>query len=373
MASEEKAQDMIKDFRAFNLRKQDVAYDSEIEYYGDISERYTFIDFSSSETEPLSNLLNDIYHEQYKHLNWLHHDVRGPDYSQRDSELINLDLSIEQKNSRIINVTSRLKESIKEKEEALEYLTEKYSSILSEHKKITLLPFAFYLSDEWVERYEEKDDFFSFESLNISLEELRRRFDVMTKIMKSNSEYKSACAYIRAIVLDELYRPFYFVVFFFKGDNLGSEMPKKIWYQWLDSGGRGERDCDQRGVFYPFDIKHSPKTEDLYGLIINKPENGIRSEYEPKDLYRNFMDKIMGSRYAEKIILLKNNKSGHLAFLRFLARRINRIHPNKALVFSNDFTYLTNKEKKELSNKRKAEKEGDANKGKIKKRKDTNV
>lgn len=365
----DKAPDMMKDFRAFNLRKQDVANASEIEYYGGISERYTLIDFNSSETEPLSNILDDIYHEQYKYMNWLNYRVRGPDYSQRDSESINLDLSAEQKNSRITNITSRLKKSIEVKEEALEYLTQKYNNIISEHKKITLFPFAFYLSDEWIERHEEKNYTFSFESLNISLEELKRRFDAMTKIMKTNSEYKSACAYIRAVVLDECYRPFYFVIFFFKGNDLGNVMPKKIWYQWLDSGARGERDCDQRGVFYPFDIKHSPKTEDLYGLIIHKPENGIKSEYKPEDLYRNIVDEIMGSRYAEKLISLKNNRSGHFAFFRFLARRINRIPPNKALVFSNDFTYLTNKEKKELSNKRKAEKEAEANKLKIKKSK----
>lgn len=367
MASQEKTPDMFKDFRAFNLRKQDVAHEIKLGYYGDISERYTFIDFNSSETEPFSNLLDDIYYEQYKYRTPSYLQTRSPDYSQRDRQLISIVLSNEQKKSSIKNVTEKLKSSITDKQEAEEYLTEKYMSILSEHKKITLFPFAFYLSDRWVKRYEEDDYTFTPEVLKMSLEELKRRFDTIIKTMKSNSEYKTARAYIRTIVFDELYRPFYFVIFFFKGDDLGNEMPKKIWHQWLDSGTRDEDDYDQRGVFYPFDDKYIPEANQRCSLIISKPEDGIRSNYEPLDVYRDFIDEVIGSRYAEKPTSMKNIKSDHLTFFHFLARRINKMHPNKVLVFSNDFTYLTNKEKKEQSDKRKAEKENETNKAKAKK------
>lgn len=355
MAGQEKTPDMFKDFRAFNLRKKDVGYEKKLKYYGDISERYTFIEINISAPEPLSNLLDDIYYRQCNNFSFL--QKCEPDYLKRDGELIMLDLSPEQNNNRIKNLSDRLKSSINEKEEAEKYLIEKYTGVLSEHKKISLFPFAFYLSDEWLECHEEYDSKLSFEALKLSLEELKRRFDSTVKTMKSNIEYSHACAYIRVILLDELYRPFYFVIFFFKGDEWGGEYPKEIWNQWLESADKGERISDQLGVFYPFDEKHIPEMKHCCGLMISKPDDGIQSEYLPIDTYRRHMDKIMGRRYCEKTGPLKNNKSGHLAFFHFLARRINKIYPNKALVFSGDFTYLTNKEKKEQASKRKSEKE----------------
>lgn len=350
-----KTPDMMKDFRAFNLRKQDIGYETKLKYYGDISERYTFIELNSSDPEPFSNLLDEIYCRQYNS-HFLHQ--RGePDYSRRYGELITLNLSPEQSNKRIANLADRLKTSINEKEDAEKYLVEKYLSVLSEHKKISLFSFAFYLSDEWVERHEKSDYRFSFESFQVSLDELKRRFDTMIKIMKSNSEYTHACAYIRVILLDELCRPYYFVIFFFKGDEWGDYFPKEIWYQWLNSAERGARDSDQLGAFYPFNEKHIPEREKRHGLMVFNPGDGIKSEYDPVDVEINFLDEIKGRVCSEKTSLLKDNKSGHLAFFHFLARRINKIHPNKALVFSGDFTYLTNKEKKEQAIKRKSEKE----------------
>lgn len=357
MAGQEKTPDMFKDFRAFNLRKQDIGYETKLKYYGDISQRYTFIDLDFSDPEPFSNLLDDIYYRQYKSYSLLQ---RGePDYSRRYGELITLNLSPEQSNKRVTNLAVRLKASINEKEDAEGYLVERYLNVLAEHKKISLFPFAFYLSDEWIERHEENDYRFSFESFQVSLDELKRRFDTMIKIMKSNSVYTHACAYIRVILVDELYRPYYFVIFFFKGDEWGDDYPKEIWHQWLNSAERGARDSDQLGAFYPFNEKHIPEREQRHGLMVLNPGNGIKSEYKPVDVEISFLDRMKGKVCPEKTSLLKDNKSGHLAFFHFLARRINKIHPNKALVFSGDFTYLTNKKKREQASKRKSEKKRD--------------
>lgn len=363
MVGKKRQLDMMKDFIAFNLRKEDYGYEAKLKYYGDISERYTLIDLNSSGTSDksvsLSNLLDDIYDLQ---LNPPSFPRRGnPNYRYRDQTEILVSLSIEQSNGRSKYLRERLVKSIKDKEDTEQSLNEHYQRLTSQHGSLSLLPFAFYLSYEWVEQHKNLEKKSPQEALKLSTEELKRRFDKIIKKMKSNKRYTPVCGYSRLILVDEDFRPFYLVNFFFEGGDLNHLLISDIWNQWLESRPTNEMEDEQCGCFYYFESQHKPCSNDVPGLVMRSPGNKIRHfENEGGILSDEFP--ILFANYIprfKKLIVkaLTNTPKGHKAFFQLQAMRFNTLGNIRAISFSDDLTYRTAKEKKEKSEKRKANKE----------------
>lgn len=368
MVDKKRQLDMMKDFSAFNLRKEDYAYEAKLKYYGDISERYTLIDLnpsgSSDKSVSLSNLLDDIYDLQFNPPSF---PRRGnPDCRYRDRTKISVSLSIEQSNLRSKYLRERLIKSIKDKEDIEQYLNEHYQRLTSQHGKLTLLPFAFYLSDGWVEQHEDLEKKSPLEALKLSTEELKRRFDKIIKTIKSNKKYTPSRGYSRLILVDEDYRPFYLVNLFLEGEDLNHLLVSDIWEQWLDSRPNNENEDEQHGCFYYFESRYKPRADDAPGLIMSSPGHSIRHFENERDILIDEFPSLVGTyipSFKKHIVkTLTNTPKGHKAFFQLQAMRFNTLGNIRAISSSDDLTYLTAKEKKEKSEKQKEKKEDAANK-----------
>lgn len=368
MKSKDKAPDMMKDFRIFKLRRQDVGYDKGKDvYYGDISKKYTLIDFNSSEIPGEiipSNLLDEIYDLQYNPPSF---PRRGePDYHNRDRNKIMISLSSEQRGRRIENLRGRLLKSISDKENVEKELNEHYKTLTAQHKQISLLSFAFYLSDEWIRQHEEIEYESPLDALKTSSRELKRRFDKIIKTMKSNSAYAPACSYSRLILADEHFRPFYLVNFFFKEGVLNDFFAHDIWHHWMESRPGNENEDEQHGCFYFFDEGHKPKSEDVPGLVMRMPGYFIQHFESDADVASDKLSDLIGEYIPKfkrsKSEILTNDSNGHKSFFHLQAMRYNILNGSRSISSSDDFTYLTAKGRKENTLKNKIIKEKAANK-----------
>lgn len=379
MVDKKRQLDMMKDFIAFNLRKEDYGYEAKLKYYGDISERYTLIDLNTSgasdKSVSLSNLLDDIYDLQLNPPSFPRRT--NPDCRYRNQTRISVSLSIEQSNRRSKYLRERLVKSIKDKEDIEQSLNEHYRGLTSQHGKLSLLPFAFYLSDGWVKQHEDLEEKSPLEALKLSNEELKRRFDKIIKTIKSNKRYTPVRGYSRLVLVDEDYRPFYLVNFFLEGIELNDLLISDIWEQWLKSRPDNEREDEQHGCFYFFESQHKPHAEDVPGLIMRSPGHSIRHFENEGGILIDEFSSLVGSyvsSFKKRIVkALANTPKGHQAFFQLQAMRFNTLGNIRAISFSDDLTYRTAKEKKEKADKRKTKKEDAANTEVKKKNKRTQV
>lgn len=344
--------DMMSDLRAFELRKKDTGRKVKLLTYGEISDRYTFICFDDNlicndcpqtlltlKAEKLradkgldnkrSNMpfdfLDYLYMEQKKDSE-THHRVN---FQRKDRCNINIDLTLKQE--------EWLKKSVADKEDTANYLCEKYKALLAEHKKITLLPFAFYLPDDWIQKHEDPHtQIFSHDALKTSLEELQRRFDEMTKKLKQQAKYDPACAYTRLILIDENFKPFYLVNFFFNVDDLNAHFAEDIWFEWLATSGSPDKEKEM-AVFYAFDDEHKPHRSEVRGLMFHVPEAGITSLYDAQG--DNAWKILLTADEYNSPEPLKNDRKRHEQFFRLQAQKYNTIPGSRAKVFSDNFTY----------------------------------
>ncbi len=334
--------DMMDDLRVFKLRTKDTGRKVHLLTYGDISQLYSFICFdekirfsvkqsrnpSAENTIPF-DFLDDIYHMQRTNYGDM---IRRARYDKRNDYEIDVRLTHAQQDW--------LKESVAQKEETEKYLCDQYDELLKKYKKITLLPFAFYLPDDWIQEHGNRNSMkFSFNAIRASLAELKRRFDKMIKTLKSRSEYEPACAYARLIFLDEKFRPFYLVNFFFRGDDLNSFFAKNIWHEWLKTRCFNHDSENESAVFYCFERTLNPAREDVRGLRYGRPEEGISSLYTEWDSYDEDIMNIVPDPYRKRHVRLKNNRKGHESFFRFQAQKYNPIPGVRAKTLSDNFTY----------------------------------
>ncbi|MFJ5406356.1 hypothetical protein [Pectobacterium punjabense] len=335
--------DMMDDLRVFKLRLKDTGRKVHLLTYRDISQLYSFICFDENIRFPAKqrrtpsagnnipfDFLDDIYHRQ--RTNYGDSNVRVR-YDKRNDYEIDVCLTSAQKDW--------LKKSVAEKEETEKYLCDKYDELLKKHKKITLLPFAFYLPDDWVEEHENNNSMkFSLNAIEVSLEELKRRFDKMIKTLKSRSEYDPACAYTRLIFIDEKFRPFYLVNFFFHGDDINNFFAEDIWSEWLNTRDSKNKE-NERAVLYAFDSEHKPCRDAVKGLYFSRPDEGVISKYDTSDI----VDYIINLNITQPN-LIKNNRKAHEDFFRIQAQRYNSIPDSRAKTFSDNFTYTPSTKKK---------------------------
>lgn len=363
MVDKKRQLDIMKDFIAFKLRKEDYGYEAKLKYYGDISERYTLIDLNTSgapdKSVSLSNLLDDIYDLQLNPPSFPRRT--NPDFRYRDRTPILVSLSIEQNNRRSKYLRERLVKSIKDKEGIEQSLIEHYQELTSKYGKLSLLPFAFYLSDGWVKQHEDLEEKSPLDALKLSTEELKRRFDIIIKMIKSNKRYTQMRGYSRLILVDENYRPFYLVNLFLEDGNLNDLLISDIWEKWLKSRPDNEREYEQHGCFYYFETQYKPCTEDVPGLVMRSPGHSIRHFENERDILLDEFPSLVGDyipSFKKRIVkALTNTPKGHKAFFQLQAMRFNTLGNIRAISFSDDLTYRTAKEKKENSEKRKAKKE----------------
>ncbi|WP_148244426.1 hypothetical protein [Enterobacter asburiae] len=334
--------DMMSDLRAFELRKKDTGRKVKLLTYGEISDRYTFICFDENvirNDQPQTSLTRnsagknkvpiDFLDYLYTEQKIRYEGRQRINYRNRDLCKINVGMTIAQE--------EWLKKSVADKEDTASYLCEKYKSLLAEHKKITLLPFAFYLPDDWIQKHEDPHtQIFSHDALKTSLEELQRRFDEMTKRLKQQAKYDPACAYTRLIVIDEKFKPFYLVNFFFSVDDLNAHFAEDIWFEWLATSSSSKKE-KELAVFYAFDDEYKPDRNDVEGLMFHVPEAGIISLYNAQG--DNAWKILLTTNQYSSPEPLKNDRKRHEQFFRLQAQKYNTIPGSRAKVFSDNFTY----------------------------------
>ncbi|HEM8022685.1 TPA: hypothetical protein U2M00_005126 [Enterobacter ludwigii] len=341
--------DMMDDLRAFRLRKKDTGRKVSLLTYGEIIASYTFICFDEKVigNQQPQTLLNRNSVEKNKipfdFLDYLYTEQKASRVGHQRGRLrekerceINVGMTVEQE--------EWLKKSVAEKEDAATYLCDKYKALLAEHKKVTLLPFAFYLPDDWIQKNEEpRTKIFSHNALKISLEELQRRFDVMIKKLKQQSKYDPACAYSRLILIDENFKPFYLVNFFFSVDDLNAHFAEDIWHEWLATSSSSNKENEQ-AVFYAFDDEHKPDRNDVRGLVFHVPEGGINSLYDAQG--NDALKILFTNDEYNSPEPLKATRKRHEQFFRLQAQKYNTIPGSRAKVFSDNFTYSSSGKRK---------------------------
>ncbi|TKY80865.1 hypothetical protein EDI29_18545 [Pectobacterium polonicum] len=335
--------DMMDDLRVFKLRSKDTGRKVHLLTYGDISRCYSFICFdekvlfsarwkdvfSKGDNIPF-DLLDDIYYKQRTHDGKRNIRLR---YDERNDHEINVLLTYAQE--------CWVKESVAQKEETEKYLCDKYDTLLKKHKKITLLPFAFYLADDWEEQNGVSlSRKFSVNVIKLALEELQERFDKMIKTLKSHSEYEPACAYTRLILLDEQFRPFYLVNFFFRGDDISDFFAKDIWEEWLNTRCSRNKE-NERATLYAFEHEHKPCRNDVEGLLFSRPDRSIFSIHDEDEIIKKLLNFDINNFGT-----VKNNRKSHENFFRLQAQKYNAIPGSRAKTFSDNFTYTLSAKKK---------------------------
>ncbi|HDR2619485.1 TPA: hypothetical protein QCI71_000316 [Enterobacter chuandaensis] len=348
--------DMMSDLRVFRLRKKDTGCKVKLLTYSEISERYSFICFdenvisndhpqtiltrnSAGKVKVPFDFLDHLYSEQK-----MYHEGGRQRINYRDRDLckINVGMTIAQE--------EWLKKSVADKEETASYLCEKYKVLLDEHKQITLLPFAFYLPDDWIEKHEDpRTGTFSLDAIKTSLLELQRRFDEMIKKLKQQAKYDPACAYTRLIIIDEKFKPFYLVNFFFNTDELSAYFTEDIWFEWLATSSTSDKEKEQ-AVFYVFDDDHKPDRNDVAGLVFHTPEKGIISLYNTSN--ERIIKKILTQRKNRRPEPLKTPRKRHEHFFHLQAQKYNTIPGSRAKVFSDNFTYAPSGKRKKTDSKK---------------------
>lgn len=347
--------DMMSDLRAFELRKKDTGRKVKLLTYGEISDRYTFICFDENvirNDQPQTSLTRNSAGKNnipFDFLDYLYTEQKiryegrqRINYRNRDLCKINVCMTIAQE--------EWLKKSVADKEDTASYLCEKYAALLAEHKKITLLPFAFYLPDDWIQKHEDpRTERFSHDALAKSLEELQRRFDEMTKKLKQQAKYDPACAYTRLIIIDEKFKPFYLVNFFFRVDDLNAHFAEDIWFEWLATSSSANKE-KELAVFYAFNDEHKPDRNDVAGLMFHAPEAGVTSLYDAQG--DNALKIILTTDAYDTPEPLKNDRKRHEQFFRLQAQKYNTIPGSRAKVFSDNFTYSPSGKRKKTEGKK---------------------
>ncbi|MDV2901528.1 hypothetical protein R0H17_07785 [Phytobacter diazotrophicus] len=341
------------DFRVFDLRREDLAYERPNQKWGDISLQYFFAGFERLEDDALSgknekslarfrmfDLLDQLYRSQAtsdgREFRRLNMEIR--DYQPIRSE------QIDKKWKDV------LVKAISEKEKALSYLSESYRSVVKKHRQVEMLTLGFYLPfDEGEGNIRRiKDD----THFRLQLGELERRFTLLRKRIIADPLYKSACGYSRVILINARFEPFYLVNFFFKKnpDSLVDGLVSSdIYSKWVKSG-KQEYSSYEQVDYYRLNgasLLYEPKTSRLF---VRRPERIVDVGQFPVSV----------SSVSSKKITFDNNHKGYLALFRLQAQIYNVIPGTRTLTCSDDFTYINSAEKK----RRKAKKSDSKKKSK---------
>ena len=331
------------DFRVFDLRREDLAYERSDQKWGDISHQYFFVGFERMEDDEQSSksekrlsrfrmfdLLDKLYLNQATSDG---REFRRPKVKLRDSRPIESEL-IEKK------WKDTLEKAISEKEKALSYLSESFIRILKKHRQVEMLTLSFHLPfderdgqlSQNISR--EKDD----SRFRLQLSELERRFSFLRKRIIADPLYKAACGYSRVILINARFEPFYLVNFFFKkhpDSRIDGLVSSNIYKKWLQSGKK-ENKSGELVEYYCLKDASRPYVPDESGLLIPRPDRVTD--------VGQFSDPI--TLVSSEEPRFENNRKGYLAFFRLQAQIYNVIPGARTLTCSDDFTYINAAEKK---------------------------
>jgi len=336
------------DFRVFDLRREDLAYESPNQRWGEISHQYFFVGFERLEEDErpgkdekfkarfrMFDMLDKLYLNQATSDG---QEFRRPKTKFRDSQPIHSE-QLEKK------WKDALVKAISDKEKALSYLSENYRKVVRKHRQVEMLTLCFYLpldkGEKMLNIRRKKDD----SRFRLQLAELERRFTLMRKRIIADPLYKAVCGYSRVILINARFEPFYLVNFFFKkhpDSRIDSLVSLDIYRKWVQSGKKENKSGEQVG-YYCFKDASRPHVPEYSGLFIRRPDRVID--------VGQISDPILFVLSEER--KFENNRKDYLAFFRLQAQIYNVIPGARTLTCSDDFTYINAAEKK----RRKAKKE----------------
>ncbi|HCD7254649.1 TPA: hypothetical protein NDZ05_004209, partial [Citrobacter farmeri] len=175
---------MWDDFRVFDLRREDRAYEKPQKNWGEVDAQYSFFHFSEKKLPcEIHDLLTLMYKEQSISGN---REFAKPHARFRDKKEIKSE-QISNKNKKL------LASSINDKEQALTYLTTHYHEMDKKSRPIEMLTLAFCLPDSWQGEEKIQAKVKQYELFSPALNELKRRFTILKKKIISDRLYEAAC------------------------------------------------------------------------------------------------------------------------------------------------------------------------------------
>ncbi|MFJ5375902.1 hypothetical protein ACIPSX_00890 [Pectobacterium sp. CHL-2024] len=324
---------MWDDFRVFDLRREDRAYEKPQKNWGEVDAQYSFFLFSGKKLPcEIHDLLTLMYKEQAVSGN---REFAKPHARFRDKKEI--------KSEQITNKNKKLlASSINFKEQALTYLTTHYHEMDKKSRPIEMLTIAFCLPDNWQGEEKIRAKVKQYELFPQALNELRRRFTILKKKIISDRLYAVACGYSRLILINDKFEPYYLVNFFFRKnkDNIvDGNIPLDIYDKWIDSGEKKNRQ-HERVYYCLFENASRPEIESNDRLFVLSSQAFLEScRAVPDDITLILTKNTNG--FSEG-----NNRKGYLRFIRLQSQIYNAIPGVRSLSSSTEFTYL-NAEKRE--------------------------
>nr|WP_302824652.1 hypothetical protein [Hafnia alvei] len=324
---------MWDDFRVFDLRREDRAYEKPQKNWGEVDEQYSFFHFSEKKLPcEIHDLLTLMYKEQEVSGNreFVKPHARFRDKKEIKSEQISDEMK------------KRLASSINDKEQALTYLTTHYHEMDKKSRPTEMLTLAFCLPDNWHGEEKIRAKVKQYELFALALNELKRRFTVLKKKIISDRLYAAACGYSRLILINDEFEPFYLVNFFFKKNKnnvIDGNIPLDIYDKWIDSGEK--KNLQYERVYYClFENASRPESEDNDRFFIFPPQTFLElCRTVPDDINLMLMKNI--NEFCDE-----NNRKGYLRFIRLQAQIYNPIPGIRSLSNSTEFTYLNAEERK---------------------------
>lgn len=334
---------MWDDFRVFDLRREDRAYEKPQKTWGEVDAEYSFFDFSKKKLPcEIHDLLTLMYKEQAVSGN---REFAKPRARSRDRKEI--------KSERISDKSKTLLAlSINDKEQALTYLTTHYHEMDKKSRPTEMLTLAFCLPDNWHSEENIRAKVKQYELFPPALNELKRRFTELKKKIISDRLYAAACGYSRLILINDKFEPFYLVNFFFrknKDNIIDGNIPLDIYDKWIDSGKNKYRQYER--VYYClFENASYPLIESNDRLFVFSPQAFLESCRKVPDDVNLILTRNTSEIFDE------NNRKGYLRLIRLQAQIYNCIPGIRSLSNSKEFTYLNVKERKKRKLKKDAKK-----------------
>jgi len=327
------AMSMWDDFRVFDLRREDRAYEKPQKKWGEVDAQYSFFHFSDKKLPcEIHDLLTLMYKEQAVSGN---REFAKPHTRFRDKKEIKSEQISDEKKKLLAS-------SINDKGQALFYLTTHYNEMDKKSRPTEMLPLAFCLPDNWHGEEKIRAKVKQYEHFTQALNELKRRFTILKKRIISDRLYAVACGYSRLILINDKFEPFYLVNFFFrknKDNIIDGNIPLDIYDKWISSGEKKNRQ-HERVYYCLFENASRPVIENNDRLFILSSQAFLEScRAVPDDI-----DLILTKNTSE--FSGENNRKGYLRFIRLQSQIYNAIPGIRSLSNSTEFTYL-NAEKRE--------------------------
>ena len=231
--------DLFKELRFMGLRSEDDLRIAHVISESSLRKEYNFLDFYKREDN--TYVMTDLYREaraaetlfyplaESTRIDFaMSFPTSNLIYTSTDTQFIRLSREGGFTRKPKGDLLSAMKAWVKEKESFFEKLHSKYLVLLSEHKKIYLLPMSFKVN------LTTKNGDITLDDIKSQSKILTDAFSSLVTKIKSRSQYASFIHYSRVILLDDSHQPFLHVILYYKDADISDFFIRDLTRIWCE-------------------------------------------------------------------------------------------------------------------------------------------